>query len=46
MIIAEAYCKLFKDQDQNGLGVDTISIRKKLETLTEQKIDDLPPEFY
>lgn len=35
MIVAEAYCKLFKDQDKNGLGVDTISIRKKLENLTE-----------
>lgn len=27
IIIAEAYCKLFKDADKNGLGVDTISIR-------------------
>lgn len=46
IIIAESYCKLFKDLDKNGLGVDTISIRQKLESLTEQKIDDLPADFY
>ena len=45
MILAEAFCKLMKDQDKNGLGVDTISIRSKLETLTEQKINDLSEEF-
>lgn len=30
---------------QSGLGVDTISVRKQLETLTEEKIDDLPQEY-
>ena len=35
LILAEAYCKLFKDKSESGLGVDTISVRQKLETLTE-----------
>lgn len=30
---------------QSGLGVDTISVRKQLETLTEEKINDLPQEY-
>lgn len=40
MLIGMAYCKVFSEGDK-----DTAEIRKSLETLSEEKVSDLPEYF-